>query len=677
MPRPIDNKGSYLPALDGLRAIAVAAVVAYHLGADQVPGGLLGVGIFFTLSGFLITGILRSTFERTGGFDLKHFWLRRARRLLPAVVLVLVVVMAVTALSNPGEIGVRTAETVAALFYVSNWTTIGLGVSYFARFNGPGPLDHLWSLAVEEQFYVFWPLIVWGLVTLLRRRWDRVALVTLGLAVLSFIAMWVIAAPGFDNTRAHEGTDTRAGGLLIGAALGMMWRPARASVRLPVRGRVVLETVGVLSLVAIGVLLTQTDEYSLFLYRGGILILSVATALLIAVTTHPASMLGKAVGAAPLRWVGERSYGIYLWHLPVIVFLPAEVLKDSPWRPVLLCIVIVALASLSWALVEDPIRRRGVLGALRRGREHRAPAGQSSAANRSPGTPLLGNVLALVLVATAGLTAFTVMGPSVSSSAAQSPTDLNNPPLPPPVAEATPAVPETPSATTSGAPTPSATTTALTQIDTANLKTSCTNVVHVGDSTSVGLMSKDYLPNPADRIDAQYKLFGAVNASTDILGARSIVERWNGQPNAEDSVKSKMASGYKGCWVFAMGTNEAANQAVGGTAPMDTRIQLLMQHVGNSPVMFLTVKTLLTKGPYAQVQMQKWDDALVAACSSYPNMRVYDWAAEVQDKWYISDKIHFTTPGYQQRAHRTAEALAIAFPKDGTPPSGCLIRTPA
>jgi peptidoglycan/LPS O-acetylase OafA/YrhL len=674
MPRPIDNKGSYLPALDGLRAIAVGAVVAYHLGADQVPGGLLGVGIFFTLSGFLITGILRSTFDRTGGFDLRYFWLRRARRLLPAVVLVLVVVMAVTALSNPGEIGVRAAETVAALFYVSNWTTIGLGVSYFARFNGPGPLDHLWSLAVEEQFYVFWPLIVWGLVTLLRRRWDRVALVTLGLAVISFVAMWVIATPGFDNTRAYEGTDTRAGGLLVGAALGVMWRPGRLSARIPVRGRVVLETVGVLSLVAIGLLLTRTDEYSMFLYRGGMVILSVATALLIAVTTHPASLLGKAVGAPPLRWLGERSYGIYLWHLPVIVFLPEEVLKNSPWRPVLLCTVIVALASLSWGLVEDPIRRRGLLGALRRGREHRALAGQTRAANRAPGPSLLGNVLALVLVATAGLSAFTVMGPSASSSAAQSPTDLNNPPLPPPAAEATPAIPETPSATTSSAPTSLASTTA--PVDAANLKTSCANVVHVGDSTSVGLMSKDYLPNSGDRIDAQYKLFGAANASADILGARSIVERWNGQPNAEDAVKAKMASGYKGCWVFAMGTNEAANQAVGGNTPMDRRIQLLMQHVGSSPVMFLTVKTLLTKGPYAQVQMQKWDDALVAACPSYPNMRVYDWAAEVQDKWYINDKIHFTTPGYQQRAHRTAEALAIAFPKNGTPPSGCVIRTP-
>ena len=156
----------------------------------------------------------------------------------------------------------------------------------------------------------------------------------------------------------------------------------------------------------------------MFLYRGGILVLSVATALLIAVATHPASMVGRAIGFLPFRWLGERSYGIYLWHLPVIVFLPATVLEDSPWRPVLLCVVIVALASLSWSLVEDPIRRRGLLGALRRGRENRAWAGQQTrSVNRGAGTPLLGNVLALVLVATAGLTALTVMGPSASSSA--------------------------------------------------------------------------------------------------------------------------------------------------------------------------------------------------------------------------------------------------------------------
>ena len=675
MPRPIDNKGSYLPALDGLRAIAVGAVVAYHLGSDAVPGGLLGVGIFFTLSGFLITGILRSTFERTGGLDLRHFWLRRARRLLPAVVLLLIVVMAVTALSNPEEIGVRAAETVAAMFYVSNWTTIGLGVSYFARFNGPGPLDHLWSLAVEEQFYVFWPLIVWGLITLLRKRWDRIALVTLGLAVLSFILMWVIATPGFDNTRAYEGTDTRAGGLLIGAALGMMWRPGKLPAKLPMRGRVVLETAGALSLVAIVLLITRVEEFDMFLYRGGILVLSVATALLIAVATHPASMIGKAIGFLPLRWLGERSYGIYLWHLPVIVFLPATVLEDSPWRPVLLCVIIVALASLSWSLVEDPIRRRGLFGALRRGRENRAWAGQQTRpANRGSGTPLLGNVLALILVATAGLTALTVMGPSASSSAAQTASgDPNAPPgyTPPDPNDTADSAPSA----TSTAPVSSATTSAA-PVDPANLKTSCSGVTHIGDSTSLGLMDPAALPKAADRIDAQYKDFGVKTVYTDILGARSIVERWNNQPNAEDGVKTRQAAGYHGCWVFAMGLNEAANQAVGGNTALDKRIDLLMQHVGNEPVLWLTVKTLLTKTAYAEPQMLKFNQALLDACQRYPNMRVYDWAAEVQDNWFAKDKTHYTTTGWKERGHRTAEALAVAFPEDGQSPNSCLVRTP-
>jgi hypothetical protein len=344
---------------------------------------------------------------------------------------------------------------------------------------------------------------------------------------------------------------------------------------------------------------------------------------------------------------------------------------------VLLCVIIVALAALSWSLVEDPIRRRGLLGALRRGREHRAWAGQQTrSANRGHGTPLLGNVLALVLVATAGLTALTVMGPSTSSSAAQTTAGGSaaggagyTPPDP---------TPETPSgtATTSAAPAPAATTTAA-PVDPASLKTSCTGVTHIGDSTSLGLMDPAALPNAADRIDAQYKLFGAKTVYTDILGARSIVERWNNQPNAEDGLKTRQAAGFDGCWVLAMGLNEAANQAVGGNTPLDKRIDILMQHVGNEPVMWLTVKTLLTKTAYAENQMVKFNDALVAACQRYPNMRVYDWAAEVQDNWFAKDKTHYTSTGWKERGHRTAEALAVAFPKDGQSPNTCLIRNPS
>lgn len=673
MPRPIDRTGSYLPALDGLRAVAVAAVVAYHLGVDQLPGGLLGVGIFFTLSGFLITGILRSTWQRAGGLDLRHFWLRRARRLLPALVLVLVVVLAVTALGKPSELGVRAAETVAAMFYVSNWTTIHLGVSYFSRFDGPGPLDHLWSLAVEEQYYIVWPLVVWVLVTALKRRWPRIAVVIFGLALVSFVLMWVTATPGFDNTRAYEGTDTRAGGLLVGAALGMLWRPAKLLPRLPRRGRLVLDSVGVIALGTIALLVALTDQYSMFLYRGGILLLSLATAVLIVVTTHPASVLGRLVGARPLRWLGERSYGIYLWHLPVVVFMPEAVLRGSPWRPLVVVAIILVLAGLSWSLVEDPIRRRGLFGALRRGREHRLWAGAAPrSTSRGPGTALASNAFSLALVATAALTGLSVLAPSTTSSAASAPMDLNHPPLPPPVTdEPTPVA-----ASPSPPPGPATASPTRAPAEPHGPMTSCTSVVHVGDSTSVGLMSKDYLPRPNDRIDAQYAQVGVKNLVTDILGARSIVERWNNGPNAQDVVRTAVAKGYTGCWVFALGTNEVANQAVGGNVPLDQRIDLLLRLVPDSPVMVLTVKTLVPNGPYAASRMQAWNAALQEACPRYPNLRVYDWAAEAQDAWYINDGIHFTTPGYQQRAHRTAQALAVAFRAGGSPPPGCLVRTP-
>jgi hypothetical protein len=197
--------------------------------------------------------------------------------------------------------------------------------------------------------------------------------------------------------------------------------------------------------------------------------------------------------------------------------------------------------------------------------------------------------------------------------------------------------------------------------------------VHVGDSTSIGLMDPDYLPSPKDRIDSQYRLVGATNVQTDILGARSIVEHYKGQPNAQEATAKRVDAGYDGCWVFAMGTNEAANVYAGSTVGLDQRIDLLMKEIKGQPVMWLTVKTLRPSGPWAEQQMLKWNAALLSACARYPNMRVYDWASQVTNAWFISDGIHFTTPGYRERAKRTAQALATAFPADGQSPNGCLV----
>ncbi len=662
MPRPVDRDSTYLPGLDGVRAIAVAAVVIYHLGAPFMPGGLLGVGVFFTLSGFLITTILLTAWDRRGNLDLKTFWLRRARRLLPAVVLVLIVVIIATAFVDPGALLQRSQQAVAAMLYVANWTTIAAGESYFERFAGPGPLDHLWSLSVEEQFYLLWPLLLFGLLAYFRGKLGRIALVTLALATLSFALMWFLAAPGFDHTRVYEGTDTRAGGLLIGAAMAMLWRPAQLAKRIPPSGKLIVNGIGIAALAVVIGMFVFTDQYSMSLYHGGIVVLSIATAVLVAVAVHPAASFGRMLGVLPMRWIGERSYGIYLWHLPVIAFTPAEFLAEQPViRAVLQVALTIGIAAMSWRFVEDPIRRYGLVGALTRHRDSedaddvravplvKQPLGKSVPA-------VLSGALALVLIATASLSAAAMLRPGGVSGAQGGDASLDNPPLPP--------VPEEETAEEKAA-----------DASAPKVTTSCAQVVHVGDSTSVGLMDRNYLPNKKDRVTAQYKKVGVKDPDTDIKGARSIVERYKGQPNAQDAVKAKLKNGYRGCWVLAMGTNEVANVAAGSNVGLDTRIDDVMKPVGTAPVLWLTIKTQRTSGPYKQSGSEKWTEALAKACTRYPNMRVYDWASEVKDSWFIDDGIHFTTKGYRERGKRTARALATAFPKDGASPPDCMIRT--
>jgi hypothetical protein len=204
--------------------------------------------------------------------------------------------------------------------------------------------------------------------------------------------------------------------------------------------------------------------------------------------------------------------------------------------------------------------------------------------------------------------------------------------------------------------------------------TSCQAVVHIGDSTSEGLTSTSYLPDPTQRIDAQYARVGATSFDSEISGARSIVERYKNEPNADDVAKRLVGQGYHGCWVLALGTNEAADVAVGSSVGFSERIDRMMVDVGNAPVMWVNVKSLLGSGPYAESHMADWDSALVNACSKYPNMRIFDWASVVQDSWFINDGIHFTTPGYAARSRMIADALVKAFPAGGGSSSSCVVR---
>jgi len=652
MPEPVRRSKRYMPGLDGLRAIAVLAVIAYHLEFGWAPGGLLGVGIFFTLSGYLITDILLAHMARRD-MRLVDFWLGRARRLLPALFLMLVVVVAWVTVFGPAQPGKFRDAVLAAVFYVSNWQLIFQHVSYFARFGATEPLGHLWSLAVEEQFYILWPFMLLGGVRLVKERpgapagvRPRLAVTTLILAAASAILMAVLYHPSFDPSRVYDGTDTRAFELLFGAAVAMVWPSRKLTAKVTAGARNLIDGAGVVGLLVVLVLIWQTDQYSSFIYHGGLVLLSVATAVLVAALAHPASRLGVLLGWKPLRWIGVRSYGIYLWHFPIIVLTsPSGVHGRSLVRDVLQVGATVGIAALSWHYVEEPVRH-GALGRL--WKRLRAQGWRPQAVPQR-GWVAAGALTAVLLVCVVGLAGAALdpnaEPPAVEGSAVASPVPATK--IAKAISEASePAIPG---------------------------KSSCHAVVHIGDSTSEGLTSSNYLPNPKDRSVAQYARVGATTSYFSISGARSIVERFEGEPNAYEAALAWKAEGFKGCWVFALGTNDTADVFVGGSVDQLERIERMMSAVGNEPVLWVNVKSIVPNGPYAASNMVEWDDALLEACPKYPNMRVYDWAAHVKDAWFIDDGIHFTTPGYRARARLIADALAEAFPSGGGRSPGCVV----
>lgn len=357
MPEPLKKETRYMPGLDGLRALALIGVMSYHWGFDFAPGGFLGVSIFFVLSGYLITDILASQWRNYGRLDLKDFWYRRFRRLLPAMFTMLIIVVAWVTLFDHNRLTSLRTDVAAAVTYISNWQFIFQEVSYFDSFGPPSPLGHMWSLAVEEQFYLLWPLIMLIGLYIFPRRGQMLYFI-LVLAGISALTMALIYEPGSDPSRVYFGTDTRAFGLLIGAALAIVWpsfkRPSTASPMV----RLGLDTVGTAALFLVIYMMLNTDRYDATLYQGGMVILSLASAVVVAILAHPASLLGKIMGTKPLRWIGVRSYGIYLWHYPVLILTSpnGNPIGNSVLHTSLQIAASILLASLSWKYIEDPIR---------------------------------------------------------------------------------------------------------------------------------------------------------------------------------------------------------------------------------------------------------------------------------------------------------------------------------
>ncbi len=344
----------YLPGLDGLRALAVIAVVAYHAKPAWLPGGYLGVEVFFVISGYIITCGLLANWRETGSVGLKAFWTRRALRLLPALFAMLVLLLVYAAVLEPDKLRQVRADSLAAALYITNWKLIFGHVPYFESF-GPAPLlQHLWSLAVEEQFYILWPLIFAVLIRVLKPR--LAAALVLALAIGSAVLMAALYADVYSASRVYYGTDTRACGLLLGATLAFFVTPGFATGRLR-RALLFFSAAGGLAVLVW--LSIRLDEYQPLLYRGGFLVTGLAAAVVIVAVAAPRSLTSRLVGILPLRWLGQRSYGIYLWHWPLLLLMkPAHnpPLWDLPLR---LGLIFVA-AAVSYRFIETPARNGGL-----------------------------------------------------------------------------------------------------------------------------------------------------------------------------------------------------------------------------------------------------------------------------------------------------------------------------
>ena len=360
------TRARYLPALDGLRAISVLAVLGFHAELPRLSGGFLGVEVFFVVSGFLITSLLLLESQRSGTISLPQFWLRRARRLLPAVFALLLIALTVALTLAPDSLAQTRSDAAAALLYFSNWWQVLEHHSYFMEVERRPLLLHLWSLAVEEQFYLIWPPIVVLLARSARRWLGPVAL--LG-AASSALWMAHLFDPTADPTRVYVGTDTRMSGLLLGATLAAsLSAPLAGAAPLTRAARVVREALALGGLAVLVWAFVYFDSHAPFLYRGGLVIVDLASCALLTGLVTP-TVIARLLGGAPLAWLGRRSYGLYLWHWPIFALTRPDfdvALNGLPLLALRLTLTVL-VSEVCYRLIETPVRR-GQLGVLLRAR---------------------------------------------------------------------------------------------------------------------------------------------------------------------------------------------------------------------------------------------------------------------------------------------------------------------
>ncbi|WP_454638740.1 acyltransferase family protein [Bacillus mycoides] len=602
MTKPFEKNSRYMVGLDSLRGLAILGVILYHINFNWMPGGFLGVTVFFVLSGYLITDILAMEWKRNKRIDLKKFWLSRARRLLPAMFVMLVITLAWITIFHSSLLEKMRGDSLAALFYVSNWWYIYHKLSYFDNFNQLSPLNHFWSLAVEEQFYVVWPFIISLGLYHIKKQSRMILLICLG-AVASALAMAILYEPGADPSRIYYGTDTRAFSLLIGAALALIWPSNRLANKIIPKARLILDVVGGTALIIILLMFWKTNQYDPFLYNGGMVLLSIATALLVANLAHPASRIAQFLRFRPLRWIGIRSYGIYLWHYPILTLTTPKVNAGdfSLIRAILQFFLIIMIAQISWKYIEKPIRQ----GALR---------------NIQFKNLRLQNValsVKLALICAVFVSSIAVFGLSKGSKAKENPQldkveAVQTQPAKHPVAIRENPAQETPKNQEESK-----------EVNSVQPKSS-PNVTAIGDSVMIDIAP--YLKNafPDIRIDAQI--------GRQLSKAIPVVEQLKNEGNLGNYV------------IIGLGTNGAFTTE---------QLVSLIELIGNERKMIF-INTRVPR-PWESIVNER----LKVTASKYPNVTLVDWYAASAGKrdYFAPDGVHLTNVGAESYAALVVKAV--------------------
>lgn len=646
---PARPKSRYIPALDGLRTLAVVAVVLYHLNLTWAQGGLLGVTIFFVLSGYLITRLLINEVSKTGRIDLKSFWIRRIRRLVPAVVTVVVVTCALCTIFNHVMLTKMRPDILPSLLFFNNWWQIAQNVSYFNALGDPSPLTHFWSLAIEEQFYLIWPPLLFAMVSMHVSK-PNTRRVVLGLAAVSALAMMVLYNPAADPSRVYYGTDTRVFSLLLGAWMAFIPDRDLAPVRLAHRlglnrlagaakhgrnaegkpGKKVdesadtapaqpsalvrfwsspasIDVLGVVGLVGLAAMVALTNGYTAFQYRGGTLLCSILTLMVIAACVQPQGMVARALSAEPLVWVGKRSYSIYLWHYPLLLLMnPVANISDTPWwQYILQVLVVVAVAECSYRFIETPFRKGAFGRTVSKLREGTTPASWVRA--HIPVCAVCGVVL---VVALGGL----VFVPDTSALSGEGAEILNK--------EAKNEKPQDQQAADD------------TDKDNDGFPDGSYDLLMIGDSVSLRAVDSFDGVFPHSHIDAEKgRQFDA------------------GRTTFEGYIQQNLAGKIV---VFALGTNGLVT---------DAQIDAIMADAGNQR----TVVFVNTRSP--QPWVGATNQAIANAATRYKNVRVIDWYGYSANRndLFDGDGTHLSNAGvaeYLKLIHDAVKKDLPVHPED-------------